>query len=210
MFCPKCGTKQDDDNARFCHSCGADLLEYIESSPAVTEIEAQTNSSTSIKGKSGFVKIALIIQSLALAGYGFLACLLHSRMTQYDLYSISQVGKPLHTMYIVVVYLGIFLIIYSAIKTIKKKEATSKYEIITSAITLLIAMFNSSANKVYTATSGGSLSGFLGYGINVATNGYDVIDEFFYSNFTVARYAIVALLGLIIAVLVMTRKKKQE
>ena len=209
MFCPKCGTKQDGDNSRFCHSCGADLSEYLEPVSLVKEPVVLSGKSIGSREKRGIITIGIVIQAFALMCYGLLACLLHKRMEQYDIYSISQVGKPIHMMYVIIVYLGLLMIIYSVIMTVKHKKAITKHEVITPAVTMLMALFNSGANKVYTSTSGGSLSGFLGYGMNVANNGYDVIDEFFYNNLTVGRYAIVAIAGFIIAVIVIIKKGKR-
>lgn len=38
MFCPKCGTKQEDES-RFCHNCGADLSEYLDLEDNGEELE---------------------------------------------------------------------------------------------------------------------------------------------------------------------------
>ena len=206
MFCPKCGTRQDEDS-RFCGNCGADLSEYLDIKTGNnSEMTPPQKNTVTGRGNSSLVKICIIVQAIALSGYGLLACVMHQRMAQYDIFSISQVGKPLHMTYMIAVYLGLIVVIYSVVTTMKNKQALKKYTIIVPAITMLVELFNSGANKVYTATSGGTLSGFLGYGMSVGRNGYDIVDNFYYSNTTVVQYAIVAIIGLIMTVVAITRK----
>ncbi len=205
MFCPKCGSKQEDDS-RVCPICGSDLSEYLDSSVAVeTKHAVAVGNGSNRKEKNNIIITGVIIQSLALGVYGFLACVLHSRMEQYDLYSISQVGGPMHTMYRISTLIGIALIVYGIVISIKNKNSIKKYEIIVPTIAMIIAFINSGANKVYTATSGGTLPGFLGYGLNVGRNGYDPVDEFYYSSTAFIQYAVVGIVGLVLAAITLTK-----
>lgn len=62
MFCPKCGTKLDDD-ARFCPSCGAQVGERDASSSAsgetVTQTTAAAPKSVRTKGRGALIAAAL-------------------------------------------------------------------------------------------------------------------------------------------------------
>lgn len=210
MFCPKCGTKQEKDS-RFCHNCGTDLSEYLTNNSITVpklNIKSQKKKSADYSNRveiNGLQNTGMIVQALCLTGYGLLACVLHMRMSQGDIFSINQVGKPLHMAYVLALLIGVILVIYGIVTALKNKHSFGKSGVIVPILSMLVALLNSGANKVYTATSGGSLSGFLGYGFSVGRNGYDPIDEFYYNNMTVPQYMFVAIIGIVITIVVLIR-----
>lgn len=151
-----------------------------------------------------------VIQALMLAAYGMCAVLLHRRMMTYDIYSISNSGSPVHFCYMATVIAGLFLIIYRLVKERKEPGFFKSAGFLSPAAVTATALIFSQANTVYTSTSGGSITGMLGYLFRAGLSGSDPIDSFVYGSMTIPKYVLVIVIGFACAPFTALRSKGGE
>ena len=151
------------------------------------------------------IRIMTAIQALMLSAYGIFAILLYRSMQTYDITSVSNSGSPVHICYMATVTMGLFLVIRGFVKGKGTEGYFRSYDFLTPVMVTGLCFLFSQANTVYTSTSGGSLSGFVGYLFKALLSGNDPVDAFVYGSLTIPKYIFVIVAGIAAAAFTLLR-----